>query len=115
MQTGLKGAIELHVNFGDTTSFYIPGSLQDLWDFLLTGISCPLTPQFHHKRLVLLNKEVAQSSWTILSSSSFFCSVLVLMNALIFLARVSSFVVLKNRSFPFKTVKLRKCLTQTCI
>ena len=74
MQTGLKEGIELHVNFGDTTPFYTPGSLQDLWDFLLTGISCPLTPQFHHKRLVLLNKEVAQSSWTVLSSSFFlFC------------------------------------------
>lgn len=74
MQTGLKEGIELHVNFGDTTPFYTPGSLQDLCDFLLTGISCPLTPQFHHKRLVLLNKEVAQSSWTVLSSSFFlFC------------------------------------------
>ena len=52
MQTGLKEAIELLVNFGDTTPFYIPGSLQDLWDSLLAGISCPLTPQFHHKRLV---------------------------------------------------------------
>ena len=69
MQTGLKEAIELLVNFGDTTPFYIPGSLQDLWDSLLAGISCPLTPQFHHKRLVF-----------------FVCSVFVHMNALIFLA-----------------------------
>lgn len=74
MQTGLKTAVKLHVSFGETTPYYIPGSLQDLCDSRPTAVSWPLTPQFHCKRLVLLNKEVAQSSWTVLSSSfSFFC------------------------------------------